>query len=522
MARRTKSPHGRRMATTRDDAPKPRGSEPGQGPPTPAAEDPSRVDTLNDEFPEGGLQLVVLSGKATGQSFPLREITTVGREDRCHITIADPRVSREHAIIQRVDDNRFAVADLNSRNGTWVNGARLEDGVEIGLGDRLQLGPNVVTQVTSYQPIERQLTQRARLETVGRLASGVAHDLNNMLAAIITNLACIGSTNLDDDEQQCLKDIYRASKNAADLTPRLLDLVRPIDTPPQRVDVSAVCRDAQRLMGRTVSANVSISAQIEPRIYAMGNAADLYHALINLCINACDAMPMGGNLELEVSTWEDKAVITVSDTGVGIDQTLVESVFEPFFSTKDHGSGLGLVSVREAASGFGGTVDVRSRKGFGTTFRLILPTVPAASPTRPTPMPFGALALSGGRVLVAEDDVAVASSIRRLLKSHGALVQIAESGEACLDALALWRPDVIIIDLDLPGMSGEELLARLSKTEDPARVLVHSGNARRTALLREKYGPDLDALDKPADPTDLLTMIGAAVGKAREQRRGRG
>ncbi len=339
----------------------------------------------------------------------------------------------------------------------------------------------VAFDVTSMRQNEAAARQNQKLEAVGRLAGGVAHDFNNMLSVILSAGEELGRSLHDRPDLAELPDmIVRAAERASQLTRNLLAFSRNTPVATGTVDIDMIVGDALSLLRRTVDPRVVIHQRLDAKGASVtGDAAQLQNAVLNLGINARDAMPAGGELTVSTevvdlhNTSEDTALpavvpgryvrISVSDTGVGIPQDHMARVFEPFFTTKDvgEGTGLGLAMVYGTARGHGGTVDVESVVGRGTTFRLLLPAAVSASPSRTaaTRAPKG-----HGLVLLVDDEPLVRRVGVRLLNGLGYEVLTAESGD---DAIAIFRERhadlaMVLCDVMMPGKSGNEVVTELA------------------------------------------------------------
>ncbi|HZO14388.1 MAG TPA: FHA domain-containing protein, partial [Polyangiaceae bacterium] len=294
--------------------------------------------------PADRVQLVVVAGARVGQTFPVQHSTLIGRAEEASVQIDDAEISRRHALVRNIGEDRYIVEDLESRNGTVVNGVRIERS-ELHLGDRIQLGSRLVLQFVRHERIEDVLRHQQRLETLGRLCVGVAHDLNNMLAVILSNLECIeleldGAGKPSSVVNDCLDDLKTATDHAAKLTPRLLAFGRPDERNMMRIDLSALCSELLPVLRRSLPRNIDVQSNIKPSLAVHGIAADLQQVLMNLCINARDAMKDGGTLHIEArleppteSGSPRRIGIRVSDTGEGMDDAVRTRIFEPFFTT---------------------------------------------------------------------------------------------------------------------------------------------------------------------------------------------
>ena len=229
--------------------------------------------------------------------------------------------------------------DLGSRNRTLVNGTPIEAPRALVFGDRLQLGPRVVLLFMNHGA-EGELMRRQRLEALGRISAGVAHDVNNMLAVMLSTLdfvecALRAPTASRTVLQECIDDARTAVAQAAALTPRLLAFGR--DGREEEVDVTALCEEVGQLVRRTFERCIGVEDGIARDLRLRGDRVGLHQVLMNLCLNARDAMPRGGRLRIEASADKGLVVLSVSDTGVGMDRGACERIFDPFFRPRRRG-----------------------------------------------------------------------------------------------------------------------------------------------------------------------------------------
>ncbi|MBX3470997.1 MAG: response regulator [Planctomycetes bacterium] len=356
------------------------------------------------------------------------------------------------------------------------------------------LGPGaaqlVVQDVTERRRVEERVREAAKMEAVGRLAGGVAHDFNNLLTAILGYASLLLlETPADDPRREHVEEVQRACERASDLTRQLLAFARRQPLEPKVVAVDDLLRRATLLIQRLVGPRVQVAARLaagEGRVLA--DPAQLELAIVNLAVNARDAMPDGGTLTIETrlvapARGDDArpaVAISVADTGVGMDEATRRRVFEPFFTTKPPGAGtgLGLSTVHGIVERCGGRVEVASAPGAGSRFTVLLPRTDAPV----TPEPAGRVALpppARGVVLLAEDEPAVRTMVTRALEGVGYTVLPCGSGEEALAAAAARAGpiDLLVTDVVMPGCSGIDLVARLRADRPNVPVLLMSGHA---------------------------------------------
>nr|WP_281414948.1 hybrid sensor histidine kinase/response regulator [Azospirillum picis] len=376
---------------------------------------------------------------------------------------------------------------------------------------------------------EQALRQSQKMEAIGQLTGGVAHDFNNLLQAIGINLHVIESRSCDERIVGPARLALQAVERGATLTQHLLAFSRRQQLRPMPVDVGGLVERISRLLGRTIGQMVRVEVKIAPGLWpAMIDPTQLEMALLNLALNARDAMPGGGTLRItagnrvaDPETVPDLAPgdyvsVAVSDTGTGMPTEVAARAFEPFFTTKEvgRGTGLGLSMVHGLATQSGGGVALSSRPGEGTTVTLYLPR--AAGPAvaeppaaQPPPAAEAAPALGAGcAVLLVDDEELVRTATAEYLAQAGFSVREVADAAAALSLLESgFRPDVIVTDHMMPGMTGLEMARKLRARQDATPILMVTGYAEdltSTAAVREV---DMTVLSKPVEPARLARSI---------------
>jgi PAS domain S-box-containing protein len=392
--------------------------------------------------------------------------------------------------------------------------------------------------------MEAQLQQAQRLETVGQLAGGVAHDFNNLLAGIM-NYAGLVSANLrqemglrglGNDESfvtlaQDVAEISKVAKRAALLTHQLLTFSRRTVVRPEVLDLNSVVAEMKTLLHTTISESVALRtlyAEELPPIKADRGQID--QLFMNLAVNARDAMPGGGELEIETASFEvdehyarlhaispgEYAQLRVSDTGTGMSQEVAARVFEPYFTTKGEGSGLGLATVYGIVTRAGGNIAIESELGVGTTIRVNLPTTTEAVSDHRGAEPVMEPSATGETVLLVEDEEIVREPARRLLTMYGYTVLAAANAEAALSILVDHpeQIDLLLTDVVMPGRSGKELSIEVLKQRPKIKVLFMSGYSDEVIVHQGVLDPGVDLIDKPFSSDDLLRRVRNVLGGA--------
>ena len=391
----------------------------------------------------------------------------------------------------------------------------------------------IAEDVTDKRKLERQLAQAQKMEAVGQLTGGVAHDFNNILT-VITGTIEILADGVADDPQ--LADIARliddAATRGADLTRQLLAFARKQPLQPRETDINALVAEAVHLLRPTLGELVEIESSLEAEAWpALIDRGQLVTAVINLAINARDAMPGGGKLTLETGNVVlDEAyaslnpdthpgpyvMIAVSDTGTGIPAALRDKVFEPFFTTKEvgKGTGLGLSMVYGFVKQSGGHIKIYSEEGVGTSIKLYLPRASGQSAVAEVAPP--ATQQTGSEcILVVEDDRMVRDYVVAQLTSLGYATLAATSGAealAMLDGGA--QPDLLFTDVIMPGLNGRELADAALRRRPDLKVLFTSGYTETAIVHHGRLDPGVLLLAKPYRKVDLAHMLRHALDGA--------
>ena len=373
-------------------------------------------------------------------------------------------------------------------------------------------------ETTERRTAEEALRQSQKLDAMGQLTGGVAHDFNNLLTPIIGTLDLLKRRELGGErERRLIEGGLQSAERARTLVQRLLAFARRQPLQPQPVEVAALIRSMTDLIASTSGPRIRIDLAIdEPLPAATAEVNQLEMALLNLAVNARDAMPSGGNLTIGASESVLGAGdcaglaagryvrITVSDTGIGMDQHTLLHAIEPFFSTKGigRGTGLGLSMVHGLASQLGGALSISSKVGLGTTIELMLPASDAATPIIEAPNAPLAIPKGEGTVLLVDDEEHVRQTTADMLAEFGYQVIEAESGEAAIEMLDRRRVDLIVTDHLMGGMTGMALIDHVRKTSPEMPVLVISGYADAAGIAA-----DVPRLTKPFRSAELATML---------------
>ena len=432
---------------------------------------------------------------------------------------------------------------VRHKDGSWRD-------LEVVVANRLA-NPPVRALVVNYRDVterkraeenlrvvDERLRAAQKMEAVGRLAAGIAHDFNNLLTAIL------GSTDLlleslpaDHPGREDALESRQAALRAADLTRQLLAFSRQQVLAPRTLDLNDVVRDVERMLRRLIGEDVELRTMLGSGLAAVrADPSQLEQVLVNLAVNARDAMPHGGTLTIETGNVVlddaylasqplvaagDYVMMAMSDTGTGMDAATQARVFEPFFTTKERGkgTGLGLATVYGIVKQSGGYIWVYSELNLGTTFKVYLPrAVGPAEP--PITVPVTTRSLHGSEtILVVEDQDEVRTLIRKILEARGYRVLAAANGAAALETAAL-HPDpihLLVTDVVMPGMSGREVSLLLTTTRKAMRTLYLSGYTDESIVRHGVLEVGVEFLQKPFTADGLARKVrevleGPAVG----------
>lgn len=382
-----------------------------------------------------------------------------------------------------------------------------------------------VTDITDRRKLEEQLRQSQKMEAIGILAGGVAHDFNNIVQAILGNAYLLKRRSQDNPEEQIfLEEIIGLSNRAADLTKGLLAFSRKQFISPQSIDLNVIVRGASNILARLIGEDIVLQTAFSAQpLMVHVDPGQIHQVLLNLATNARDAMPNGGRLaiatDLEVRPGTVQggaesrfAVVTVQDSGSGIADQDLAHIFEPFYTTKDvgKGTGLGLAVVYGIVKQHQGEVEVDSVVGKGTSFRILLPLSEQRAETQPA-VTSGPVAGGSETILLIEDDAGVRRSTRRLLESSGYQVIEACDGAEGLAQFNKHRDTIglVLVDVIMPGLNGKEVYEQLAQIDPGVRAIFVSGYPED--VLSRKKLDSTGYITKPIMPEDLLAKIRAVM-----------
>jgi PAS domain S-box-containing protein len=422
---------------------------------------------------------------------------------------------------------------------TWEHRLRRQDdswlSVESTVNDLLddpRIGGMVVASrdVNDRKRLEARLLHAHKMESVGRLAGGVAHDFNNLLTVILgaTSVA-VGDLGEGSAAAEPLSEVLRAAERAADLTRQLLAFSRQQILQPRTLDLNEMVQGVEKLLRRVMPEHIDLTTRTTPGLWSVrADPTQIEQVLMNLAVNARDAMPRGGQLTIRTACVprgsagsphpeQEFVLIEVSDTGEGIRPEVQDRIFEPFFTTKElgKGTGLGLATVHGIVAQSGGHLKVTSAVGHGSTFNVFLPRAKEEAPPQTQNHEGSAPPRGTETILLVEDDAQVRELVSRSLTRSGYRVITAGNGEEALEVMGttvLFH--MLITDVVLPGMSGPALAERISERRPGIRVLFMSGHTGTATAPRGRWDDEgISFLQKPFTPDDLLRRVRAVLDR---------
>ena len=387
---------------------------------------------------------------------------------------------------------------------------------------------SVNTDVTEKKQLEAQFHRAQRLESIGTLASGIAHDLNNVLAPILMTVQLLQQKLKDQQSQKWLNILETNAKRGAELVKQVLSFARGMAGDRKILQVAHLILEVEKVAKHTFSKSIEIQVDTSAQKLwpILGDPTQLQQVLMNLCVNAQDAMPNGGTLSIVAENlWIDEPytkfnieakvgsyiVLTVSDTGIGIPEETLERIFDPFFTTKaiDKGTGLGLSTVMGIVKSYGGFINVHSQVGKGTQFKIYLPALEKTEiqtpQNRSDALPVG----NGELILVADDETSIREIIKTLLEAFKYRVLLANDG---IEAIALYAQhkeeiSVVLLDLMMPSLDSSTTIRTLHKMNPQVKIIASSGLMSNHEIIQTLDNSVEAFLQKPYTSDDLLKKL---------------
>jgi two-component system, cell cycle sensor histidine kinase and response regulator CckA len=403
---------------------------------------------------------------------------------------------------------------------------------EFGLDRSVLSVLSITRNITEQKHLESQLLRAQRLESLGTLASGIAHDLNNILTPIMATAQLLPLTlpPLDEQNQHLLTLLNDSASRGASLVQQILFFAKGTAGNRITLQITHLLRELRQLVNQTFPKSIDVQIYIPEGLWMIvGDTTQLHQVLMNLCINARDAMPNGGVLSLfPENLWIDEQyaqmtleaevgpylVITISDTGTGIAPDILDRIFDPFFSTKEtgKGTGLGLSTVLGIVKSYGGFVKVSSEVDKGTQFKVFFPATEATDSVVPEDLRF--LEGNGELILVVDDEPSILSICKEALQLHNYRVLTATDG---IDAIAQYAQhkteiSVVLMDMMMPELGGEGAIKTLKLLNPQAKIIATSGIISNQGLA-EAAGAEATFLSKPFSADDLLSILHSVLAK---------
>jgi len=380
--------------------------------------------------------------------------------------------------------------------------------------------------ITEKKDLETNYLRAQRMESIGTLSGGIAHDLNNILAPILLSVEPLKNSVTDLKGTRLLQIIKSSAQRGSELVNQILTFSRGIQGEHLKIQPHHLIREISQIIQATFPKSIQLKTDIpNDLMWLSGNATQIHQALLNICVNARDAMPDGGSLTIQtenLTIGQDNAhnysdlkpgnyvVITVVDTGSGIPDEIIDNLFSPFFTTKEKGkgTGLGLPTVDFIMQNHNGSVNVESKLGAGSTFRLYFPaseTGPETEETQIDTIPHG----NGQCLLVIDDEAAICEMISEILRSHNYNVMVAHDGT---EGLATYKKhkdkiDLILTDSNMPYLGGEKLIQLLKDVNPKVKIFITTGSAETPEHLQHLHPPIIGYLKKPYSTHTLLKQL---------------
>lgn len=468
---------------------------------------------------------------AMARMYGLKEARELVGKRLSELLIADDPVTKE--FMATFIKSAYRITDWESHERDVQGRMKIFRNTMMGIvkEGKLERIWGIQRDVTARMHLEEQLRNAQQLEAVGRLAGGVAHDFNNILSIIMGHgELLLGTVASDERAKSGLEQIRRAAERAASLTQQLLAFSRKQVLQPKVLDLNEAVADVQKMLARVIGEDIELVASLHPSLAAVkADPGQIEQVLVNLAVNARDAMPQGGKLMMETSNVEIGAEegrdlelaagsyikLRVTDTGHGMDAGTVAHIFEPFFTTKSmgKGTGLGLATVYGIVKQSGGSIQVQSEAGVGSEFRIYLPAAKEA--VGQAQGRTGGEKVAGGTetILVVEDEPDLRELTRVFLEGYGyRVLSASDADEAIRMAESFAEPiDLLLTDVIMPGMSGRQLAERIVKQRPKTRIVYMTGYTDDMVVQHKVLEPGVQLLQKPFTKRELAGKVRATL-----------
>lgn len=387
------------------------------------------------------------------------------------------------------------------------------------------------TNITEKKNYEAQLLRSQRMESLGTLAGGIAHDLNNALAPVIIGAELLKQNANEAKRGLLVETILASAQRGTEMVRQILSFARGSQGQAKSVQIGSLLKEMVKILRDTFPKSMGIECNLGRDLWAVrGDVTELHQVLLNLCVNARDAMPQGGRLTLAAENVKKEDVpagnapgpyvmLSVADTGTGIAPELLPRIFEPFFSTKgpEKGTGLGLSTVSNILKHHNGFIQVRSEVGKGTQFRVFLPALPATEPAEGRASKPNLPAGHGEMIMVMDDELAVRELAKTTLENFGYRVVTAPNGLLGITCFEEYKNEiqVVVSDTDMPFADGFTAIRSIQKAKPDIRIIIASGGKRESQQLQGIDMKHLTILDKPYTMEQLLTAVADGMGSGK-------
>ena len=466
-----------------------------------------------------------LVNPAMGRLFGMAPEVFIGKTDKGLFGAGEGRVAGQR-------DARVLRGGIVETEATWQVGGEEKTFQSIkvplkGEDDEVTGICGFVRDQTEKKRLEAQLLQAQKMEAIGTLAGGIAHDFSNLMQAILGYCQILLTDKAADSrDARKLKRIERATQQAIRFTRQLLTFGRKMDIQRKPVDLNQIVRQVRQLLKRTLPKMISIELRLAPSLFTVNaDSGQLEQVLLNISVNARDAMPEGGrliieteNIDAEKAAWwlperppAPCVMVTIRDTGCGMSEEVCAHIFEPFYTTKPvgEGTGLGLAMAYGIIDNHGGSIFCNSQPGEGTGFHICLPAIDAPVSEEPEPDEVAVARGAGETILVIDDEAFLREFVEAMLTSNGYRVMTAGSGEEGLDLYKRHNSEIqlVLLDLLMPGMGGRQCLAALKQFDPAVPIIVSSGKGAGEFKEDRVVGQASRYVQKPYDVSEMLGII---------------